>query len=199
MPSTNSISNETRNFVHQLAEGVNSAQAGYEIWFTLVGKDKASKEYSKEMEDYLYRDFFEAIVSGQYRLMFIEIACLFDSDNRAYSFWRLKELLDKEARNDIIDLIDYKLSPYRKLIKNITGIRNKSIAHHDRTWDEKRLYKEYAITPNDVRSLLNTCNELMKSIYSKLIYSGGSYPVARLGRFEDATYALLATIRNGWS
>ena len=111
-------------------------------------------------------------------------------------FFRLKKLLAKETRNDIVDLIDHKLHPYRELIKNITGIRNKGIAHHDKDWSEERLYEEFAIIPNDVCSLLEACNDLMKSIYSKLIYSGGSYPIARMGRFEDATYALLAAIRS---
>ena len=197
MPSTNNISNKTRDLIYQLAEGVNSAQAGYEIWFTLVGKDKALKEYFNEINDYRYRDFFDTIISGQFRVMSIEIACLFDPDRRAYSFCRLKELLVKEEKYEIADLINDELDPYRELIKNITEIRNKSIAHHDKNWTEEQLYKEYAFIPNDVCLLLKACNDLIKSIYSKLIYSGGSYPVARIGRFEDATYALLAAIRNG--
>ena len=58
MSLTKSVLPRTRDVIQRLASGVSSAQAGYEVWFTLLGKDKAYEQYSKELRDHLYRDFF---------------------------------------------------------------------------------------------------------------------------------------------
>ena len=199
MSSTNNPSNGLRDLIHRLAEGVNSAQASYEIWFTLVGKDKAFEEFSQDMNDHRYVDFFHATIAGHCKLMFVEIACLFEKDKRTSSFYNLKKSLDKENRKSLVDLIDQELEPHHELIKNVRAVRDKNAAHHDMNWTEERLYKAYGIVPNHVRTLLTVCNCMIETIYSELIYSGGSYPVARIGRFENATYALLNVIRNGRS
>ena len=182
-----------------MALSINFARASYEIWFSMVGKGKACEEFSSEIHDHRYRDFFCATIAAHRNIVFIEIACLFDPDERAASFFKLKRFLSALDRDPDAQSIDGELAPYLELIENIREVRNKGVAHHDVDWPEQRFFKEDAIVPDDIGRLLDCCNGLIKRQFSELIRTGVAYPVARLGRFEDATYALLDVIRNGRS
>ena len=197
MSPTSSASPQTRELIDRLAEGISSAQAGHEVWFTLAGKDKAYEQYSAELQDYQYRDFFDSVLNAHFKVMFIEIACLFDSRKQASSFYKLKKSLKDDGRDDLVDRIECELSSHRDLIKRIKGNRNKRIAHHDMTLTEERVYKEFGVTPNEVGSLLDAFNELLKAIYKAAVSRDTAYPIARPGSFEDATFRLLYVIKNG--
>lgn len=190
---------ELEELVYRMARSINLARASYEIWFSIVGKGKAGEEFSSEIHDYRYRDFFDATVAAHRNIMFVEIASLFDPDSRAPSFFNLKKTLSVPDRDLDVHLIDGDLEPYRELIENVREVRNKGAAHHDIDWPEQRLFQEYAIVPNDVGRLLDCCNGLIERQFSETIRLGVAYPVARPGRFEDATYALLDVIGNGRS
>ena len=128
--------------------------------------------------------------------MFIEISCLFDSRKETSSFYKLKKSLKSDGRNDLVDRIECDLSSYQELIKRIKGNRNKRIAHHDIAWTEERVYKEFGVSPNEIKSLLGAFNELLKVIYKSVVSPDTAYPIARPGRFEDATFRLLHVIKN---
>ena len=64
------------------------------------------------------------------------------------------------------------------------------------TLTEGRVYKEFGVSPNEVVSLLDAFNELLKAIYKAVVSSDTAYPIARQGRFEDATFRLLYVIKN---
>ena len=132
-------------------------------------------------------------------IMFIEAVCLFDPDGRAPSFCKLKKFLTALDRDLDVRSIDTALAPYLELIDNVRNVRNKGAAHHDIGWSEQRLFEEYAIVPDDMGHLLDCCNGLIKRQFSGLIPAGVAYPVARRGRFEDASHALLDAIGNGRS
>ena len=197
MSPTSSASPQTRELIDRLAEGISSAQAGHEVWFTLAGKDKAYEQYSAELQDYQYRDFFDSVLNAHLKVMFIEIACLFDSCEQSSSFYKLKKSLKDDGRDDLVDRIECELSSHRDLVKRIKGNRNKRIAHHDMTWTEERVYKEFGVSPNEVGSLLDAFNELLKAIYKAVVSPDTAYPIARPGKFEDATFRLLYVIKNG--
>ena len=65
------------------------------------------------------------------------------------------------------------------------------------TLTEGRVYKEFGVTPNEVGSLLDAFNELLKAIYKAAVSRDTAYPIARPGSFEDATFRLLYVIKNG--
>ena len=53
---------------------------------TRSGKDKAYEQYSAELQDYQYRDFFDSVLNAHFKVMFIEIGCLFDSSQASIEF-----------------------------------------------------------------------------------------------------------------
>ena len=62
---------------------------------TRSGKDKAYEQYSAELQDYQYRDFFDSVLNAHFKVMFIEIGCLFDSHKQASSFYKLKKITER--------------------------------------------------------------------------------------------------------
>ena len=38
--------------------------AAHEVWFTLAGKDKAYEQYSGELQDDQYLDFFDSMINA---------------------------------------------------------------------------------------------------------------------------------------
>ena len=199
MSSTKSASPRTRDLIQRLAEDLSSAQAGYEVWFTLAGKDKAYEQYSAELQDYQYRDFFNSVLNAHFKIMFVEITCLFDSGNQASSFYKLEKSLRDDGRDDLADRIKSEQSSHRDLIKRIKGNRNKRITHYDMTWTEERVHGEFGVSPNEIGSLLEALNELLKFVYKAVVSPDTAYPIARPGRFEDATFRLLHVVKNGRS
>ena len=142
----------------------NSALAHYQIWFTLRGKGKAIDEYIDEMNDVRYVDFFRAVTSSNYKLMFIETACLFDSDDRTHNIRALKSEMIKNGLNKLADQFDQELKPFTKLVSNIKTIRSRIIAHKEASVDPSKLYKKHGIRPNEIRALLNTTAELLSPL-----------------------------------
>ena len=144
-----------------VVNSLNSAMAHYQIWFTLRGDGKAIKTHLDDMNDFRYVDFFQAANSGNYKLMFIEAACLFDSDNRTQSIKNLKLLMRENGLRHISDKFENKLKPYATLVSNIKTIRGRIIAHKEAGIDPKDLYKKHGIAPNDIKDLLNLTAELL--------------------------------------
>lgn len=89
------------NLVRRITDSANAAQAHYQIWFTLRGKGKALPRFYDDVNDSRYVDFFHATNAGHYKLMFIELGCLFDPDDRAASIRNLKAALVQEEEEVI--------------------------------------------------------------------------------------------------
>ena len=199
MSAPNNASPDTTDLIDLLAKRINSAQAAYEVWFTLASEEKAYREFAAELKNYLYSSFFISVTNAHFSLMIVEIACLFDRNKRALSFSRLQESLEEDGRSDLAKRIDFELSSFENLVRNIKGIRNKIVAHHDLSMTEQEVFNQFGVTPNEIRDLLNTVNELTKSIYKEIVSSETAYPLARPGRFEESTFHVLGTIRDGRS
>jgi hypothetical protein len=177
----------------------NSALAHYQIWFTLQGKGKAIDTYLDDMNDYRYVDFFDAANSGNYKLMFIETACLFDSDDRTHNIRSLKALMTKNGLTDLVDEFNQKLKPFEKLVSNIKTIRSKVIAHKEAYVNPGELYREHGIKPDEIKDLLNTTAELLRELESKLTGDDSGHSVGITDRWEKATFNLLDVLRTGRS
>jgi hypothetical protein len=93
-------------------DSVNASMGHYQIWFTLRGKGKAIEEYLGDMNDCRFVDFFFAANIGHYKLMFIEIACLFDSGGGSHSVKNLKSLMRSNGLDDLAEKFDKQLNAY---------------------------------------------------------------------------------------
>lgn len=191
------MTEELKECFNSVRDSSVAAIAHYQIWYTLRSEEKAIKYHFDDMDDYRYADFFLAVNSGNYKLMFIETACLFDSDERTHNIRNLKSLLKINNLNEIAGKFDSELSPYSELVSNIKTIRSKLIAHKEANLDPKELYKKHGIKPDDIKSLLNTVAELLREVELILTNNSSSSTCATTDRWENATYNLLEMLKNG--
>ncbi|TQV65681.1 hypothetical protein FKG94_28310 [Exilibacterium tricleocarpae] len=191
------MSQELKSCFDRVVASHTAATAHYQIWFTLRGKGKALETYYGDMNDRRYVDFFHAANSGNYKLMFIEAASLFDSDERAASIRKLKQLLSREGFGCISNEFDEKLRQYFNLVSNIKIIRSKIIAHKDIDTNPEDLYKKYGIIPNDIRDLLDVCGGLLQKAERAIANNYSGSFVCTTNRFERATYSILEALHNG--
>jgi hypothetical protein len=190
------MNQELYNCFKGVRDSQNSARAHYQIWFTLRGNGKAIDTYLDDMNDRRYVDFFHANNSGNYKLMFIESACLFDSDDRTNNFRVLKVLLRQNGHGSFANRIDKELDKFTSTVSNIKTIRSRVIAHKEAYIDPKDLYKKHGITPNEIRDLLDTTANLLLDLESELTGFSKSHSVCTTDRWEDATFGLLGALHN---
>lgn len=191
--------NDLDHLLKRISDSIEAGTAFYQIWFTLRGKGKALPEYFDDMNDYRYVDFFHAINAGTYRLMFIELGCLFDTDPRAASINNLKLKLIELNRQDLVSYIDCQLSSYSDMVKSIITIRSKLIAHKDLGAFSKSVYSKNGVIPDRIKDLLKVCCLLMNDLHEKLFGGSGVFCADETVRFEKATLKLLSVLRQGRS
>lgn len=187
---------ELRELLSRMADSVNAARAHYQIWFTLRGEGKALPEYHQDMSDFRYVDFFHASNAGHYKLMFIELGCLFDTDSRAASMRNLKIALMACNRQDMASRIDDALSGYKELVSGVLTVRSKLIAHKDIGAKSEEVHAQSKIVPNETGRLIDVCSELISEVSGELF--GEEHTLAAVtDRFERATFELLKVLRIG--
>ncbi len=191
------MNKELTNCFKNVKDSANAALAHYQIWFALRGHGKALKNHYDDMNDYRYSEFFSAANIGNYKLMFVESACLFDSNPKTDSIRKLKGLLKKSGHQSLVDEFDSTLSPHKNLVSNMKTIRNRIIAHKESAVDPKDLYKKHGIKPNDIRDLLTKTARILRKIEHTLNNNESFSSVGPTDRWETATFALLKVLQNG--
>lgn len=189
---------DLRTLLTRMADSANAARAHFQIWFTLRGVGKALPEYYQDMNDYRYVDFFHASNAGHYKLLFIELGCLFDTDSRSASMRNLKQTLTDRKRADIVSRVDVALQEYKDLVSGVLTVRSKLIAHKEIGAKSEEVHAQSGLIPNEVGKLIDVTCALINNIYEEL-FDDRQPIVGIIDRFEEATFQLLKVLRNGRS
>lgn len=184
-----------RNILYKVIDSHTAATAHYQIWFTL--RNRALPDYFKTMNNQDYLDFFDASNSGSFKLMFIEIGNLFDSDLRSSSISNLKKSLIEYGFLRFKDNIENNLKLHSKLVHNIISIRNKLMAHKDIDADSDALFEKHGIIPDEIKKLLFDLGLALQKIEHHINNDSSFTRVCLNNRFGDATINLLKTLKKG--
>lgn len=176
-----------------------AALGHYQIWFALRGEGKAWDTHRDVMNDSRVVDFFKGTIIAHYKMMFIEMACLFDSGEESHSIRNLKEKMREAGLGGLADRFDEELKPFSNLASNIKTIRSKVTAHKDIGADDKSLYQKHGIKPNDIGRLLNTAAFLMSDLESVINDGANFSTVSPTDRWEKATLGILELLRSARS
>lgn len=188
--------NDIKGLFDRIVDSVNAAQAHYQTWFTLRGQGKALPGFHSVMDDYRYVDFFEASNAGHYKLMFLELGCLFDPDTRAASIRNLKQALIGAGFIEQANTIDSALRGYGKLVSSILTIRSKLIAHKEIGASSIDVHSKNGVIPDEVGKLINICCLGLNNLNDDL-FEGKQKWADNTDRYERATFGLLEVLRNG--
>jgi hypothetical protein len=180
-------------------DSVVGSMGHYQIWFALIGEGKGWEKHLDDMNDHRVVDFFKGTIIAHYRMMFIELACLFDSVGTAHGIRDLKSKMKEAGLTSLADKFDVELQPFSTLVSNIKTVRSKIIAHRDVGVDYKDLYQKHGIKPDDIGRLLETTSLLMRELEEAIKGEAGSSTVGPTDRWERATLGTLELLRAGRS
>src|SRR5690606_15741498 len=134
---------------------------------------------------------------GNYKMMFIEAACLFDSGPKTDSIRKLKVLLRANGFPELVESLENALEPYAKLVSNLKTIRSRIIAHKESAVEPKDLDKKHGIKPNQMRDLLSDTVQVLQRVERKLNNDESFSSVGPTDRWERATFGLLEVLQRG--
>jgi AbiU2 len=175
---------------HLVDEG-NVACAHFQIWWAL--RNLALPDYYDTMNDQDYVQFFHASNSGHYKLIFVALGKIYDSDTHSAGIPELKNALRAEGHPTVADKLEADLSDVTKKVKRVLTIRNRTLLHNEQAISREKVYKlDGGITPNQLRHLINTTSSAINIVadainYKLIIATGDSY--------EKATMAMLDKLR----
>ena len=193
------FSDKFKSSFDALKDSVNGANGHYQVWFTLRGKGKALDKYYHDMNESAYVDFFKAINIANYKMMFVEIGCIFDTNDKSHRFRDFKNLLKQQGHNDLVKIADEKIGPYSELVSNLLTIRSKLIAHKEKAISPQELHKKHGIKPDDIGSLLSDLAGFMCEV-EQVINGGASWSsIGPTDRWEQATWNMLKVLSKGRS
>lgn len=195
-PLLPSVSSELSKCFGNVKDSANAAQAHYQVWFALRGDGKALKKHFDDMNDYRYVEFFRVSNIGNYKMMFIEAACLFDSDPKTDSLRKLKALLKQSGFPELVTDCESALKPYARIVSNLKTVRSRIIAHKESAVDPKDLYRKHGIKPNHIRDLLNATVKVLQRVEHKLNSDESFSSIGPTDRWERATFGLLEVLQS---
>jgi hypothetical protein len=191
-----------KNILMKTAKNVVSAQSAYQIWLFLKGEGGALPDYHLTMNDLNYVDFFHVTSEGMFKLIFVELGCLFDkeSENRASSMYQLKKSLVDLGRSDLKDKIESELKKYSNLVKAIKTARSQLIAHNELDKTPRIVFEKNIIVPDEIDLLIKTICDLINHIDKELYGNTGILLCSsETKRYKNASLNLLATLKKGRS
>ena len=191
------IPDELLECFENVKDSINAALAHYQIWFTLRGRGKAIDSHLGVMNDHRYVDFFKAANIAHYKMMFIEAACAFDTDDRTNRFRRLKTLLRENGYEGHAVQLEGVVGPYTQLVSNMLTIRSKLIAHKESAISPEELYARHGIVPDRIGEMLSLVADAMREIERTFNDGASSGTTGATQRWERATYGLLEVLQNG--
>ena len=183
---------ESRELLSILRDEAGAARAHFHTWWAL--RNMAIPEYFDTMNNYEFVDFFHVSNSGNYKLIFISLAKIFDRDSRTAGIVKLKNVLIDEGHQNLADEITNRLGKKEELIKKILRIRNQSISHNQSELPREKVYKINDITPDQIREVIDETCSVMNDIASAF---GMSTVISDADRLEQATLNMLRQLKNG--
>ena len=115
------------------------------------------------INDSRYTDFFLATMAGNFRLFFLSLGNILDTDDRSIGISQLHNLLKERGKDNLAHRIAEATENYRNTIKNIRCIRNKSIAHNDFE-EADEIFKKSPVTPNEIEALIDAILNALNAI-----------------------------------
>lgn len=178
------------NILFHLIEEATAATTHFQVWWAL--RQRALPEFYDTMNDPEYVEFFHASNSAHYKLIFVALGKVFDTDTRAAGVAQLKVALKAQGMSAVVEAIEAEMAPFRTHVERTLTIRNRSLVHNEYAATRKDVYEENAITPNEIRDLISATAEMINGVAAAL---GQSFRVPSSRRFEDATLNMLTRLR----
>lgn len=181
--------NDLEKIIRRMADAANAARASFQIWKSLRSSEPSSQKLRSQLNMPSFVDFIHAARSAHYKVMFLELGCLFDPDPRGASIRSLKSHLEIAQVQKLAKLVDDKFANKTDVVKGIHQIRSRLIAHHDIGVESDEIHQQARISPDMLETLIQELTELLNEVAEELKIE--PKPIVSItSRFADATYEL---------
>ena len=146
---------ETRYALSRVRQEASAARAFYYTWWAL-NCARGDTQLSNTMNNSYYVDFFSLALAGTFRLVFVSLGAVFDTNLKTMCMHHLIRILPK----DDSDRLKILCKKHQNTIEGIWKIRSKTIAHNDPE-TVGSVFCEAGVTPNQIKGLIDdTCEEI---------------------------------------
>ena len=183
----------TIQILQHLIDETNAVRAHYQVWWAL--RNLALPDFYDTMKDVRYVQFFHASNSGHYKLVFVALGKIYDSDTRSAGIRELKAALRAEGHSSVADKLEADLASATSLVARLLTIRNRTVLHNELSISREQVYQfGGGIKANEIRDLIETTTYAINSVADALGYSSR----VSAGRpYESATLAMLERLHRG--
>ncbi len=135
-----------------LLEIINDSHYNYCFWWKLSGPERS--KFLETMNKYIF--FFKTSIRSYFLTLIVSLYKLYDSNSRTNNFNKLFKLINsdctfKEKEKIILEDKFYKA---QVIWEKVRILRHNYFAHLNMKYDEKSLYKQANITPNEFKELI---------------------------------------------
>jgi hypothetical protein len=155
-------------YVKCLANIITSASLYYDIWWIYREKDSRAK-YVNIMNQYL--DFFHTSVQSHFLAMVVEIYKLYETRKDTANFPSLVKLVLEHNLMDQNTQVELKnkIKEAKSQWKKVAILRSELFAHRSISSTYEAIYKKTAITPNQIKELIEDSKDLLNFISKPII------------------------------
>lgn len=166
------------------------ARANFRVWRTL-DLSKGDRNRRNSMNDLTYVDFFHVTAWATQALAFLSLGKIFDRSKDALKLRDIvRSLEDQELGRNLEELYH----DHGGVIRKVKRIRDKSVAHNDKNMDERSLFDEVGITPDEMERLIEDVCRLLNAAARRRSFSNR---IPDDLRFKNAVKNLLGKLGNG--
>jgi len=173
--------------LNRVKDALVAASEHYNIWYIYKNKDDRPK-YINVMNHYL--GFFRASISAHFTAILLNLSKALDKNtNKRTNIYSLLQLAERNnlIQSSRLNKIQNRLNGIKDLFGKVQILRNNSFVHLSEKLDSKESFKRAGISPNDLKKLIDSSIEILRSIY--YAYDRGDFAFD-YGSKED-TYSLL--------
>ena len=181
---------EKRKFEQNLIrvkDAIVATSKHYNIHYIFTN-DRDRPKYVKVMNRYL--SFFRPSISAQFTATLLTLSKVLDKNtkNNRISMYSLLESAEKHKLIEAAKLQKIKndLNGTDEMFRKLQVLRNNQFAHLGNL-DSKKAFKTAGISPNDLKKLINSSIDILRSIY--YAYDRGDFPLD--DHSKEDTYSLL--------
>jgi len=111
-----------------------------------------------QMNDFIY--FFRMQEHVFRYALFVELAALFDKDNKAICFHSVLKQAKPNIPNDLFVELSQKLDSASAVAQKVGRLRNKAFAHRDSHEDFDEVFKSVGITLNEIEEIIEIARKI---------------------------------------
>ncbi|MCK4655271.1 MAG: hypothetical protein KAU01_12585 [Candidatus Cloacimonetes bacterium] len=141
-----------RHNKNPLLEIIHDAHYNYCFWWKLSGPERP--KLNNTMNRYIL--FFNTSIRSYFLTLIVSLYKLYDSNSKTNNFKKLLSLAKIEgtfSKKELIQL-EEKFNKAQIIWEKVVILRSNYFAHLNIRFDEKNLYKQANITPNELRELI---------------------------------------------